>query len=252
MTDSIRAHLKRLADAHDIEILLAVETGSRAWGFPSPDSDYDVRLIYVHRPEWYLTVGHPKDSLEAMLDDRLIDVTGWELRKTLRLLAKSNPALLDRLQSPIVYRHRPGFVEEMQSLAEGAYSRVAALNHYLSMGEKMYREQLAGGADYRLKAFFYVLRCAALCRWIMDRNTIPPIAFRRAVELTLPPPLRPRLKELLDLKGSVNETYRHRGESELLHFAATTFAAAAAVRHDLPAGRPDRAAMDALLHRYVL
>ena len=93
----------------DIRVLLACETGSRAWGFASPDSDYDIRLLYCHPVEWYLSVNEPKDELSSMEDDNLLDITGWELRKTLRLLNKSNMAVFERLVSSIVYRQDEQF-----------------------------------------------------------------------------------------------------------------------------------------------
>ncbi|HAN77121.1 MAG TPA: hypothetical protein DCQ31_04775 [Bacteroidales bacterium] len=81
MEHKINSYLTEIEVANDIEILLACETGSRAWGFPSPDSDYDVRLIYKHKTDWYLSLTEPKDSIELMLDDNLIDISGWELRR---------------------------------------------------------------------------------------------------------------------------------------------------------------------------
>ncbi len=95
--------LKDIEDRHPIQILYACETGSRAWGFPSPDSDYDVRLIYKHHVNWYLTLTEQKDTLEMMSDDGELDLTGWDIRKCLKLLWKSNGALLERIQSSVVY-----------------------------------------------------------------------------------------------------------------------------------------------------
>ena len=103
MEERIRQYIKEIEKAQDIKVLLACETGSRAWGFPSPDSDYDVRLIYRHRMDWYLSLLEPKDTFEVMLEDNNFDISGWDIRKTLGLLWKSNPPLLERIQSPIVY-----------------------------------------------------------------------------------------------------------------------------------------------------
>ena len=103
MDKKIKKYLKNIEEKFDITILLACETGSRAWGFPSPDSDYDVRLIYKHKRDWYLSLAEEKDTIELMLDNNEIDISGWDIRKTLRLLWKSNPPLLERIQSPIIY-----------------------------------------------------------------------------------------------------------------------------------------------------
>ncbi|MBX3244626.1 MAG: nucleotidyltransferase domain-containing protein, partial [Acidobacteria bacterium] len=94
MIEEIKKELVRLENEHDIKILLAVESGSRAWGFASTDSDWDVRYIYVHRPEWYLRIDQYKDSQEEILPND-IDLSGWELRKALRLFRKSNPPMLE-------------------------------------------------------------------------------------------------------------------------------------------------------------
>ena len=108
MTTRITAALAALEAQHGIRILYACESGSRAWGFPSPDSDYDVRFIYVHPLDWYLGLDEGPDTLNFPVDDEL-DLAGWELRKTLRLLRGSNAALFEWLQSPIVYHEAPGF-----------------------------------------------------------------------------------------------------------------------------------------------
>ena len=252
MHQQIQERLRQLAQERDITLLLAVETGSRAWGFPSPDSDYDVRLIYAHRPEWYLTVGTPKDSIEAMYEERMIDISGWELRKALRLLSKSNAALLERLQSPIVYAANPDFLADVRPLADRAYSRVATLNHYLSMGQKLLADMRAGGPDYRLKKFFYTLRCATLCQWILDREDVPPIVFTEAYRgVNLPVNLQQRIEALIALKAERDEAYRHRGEAELFTFVEAAFQRAEAARASLPAGRFTTAAFDAVLRKYI-
>lgn len=103
MRERVLEELTRLEQEHDVTVLYACESGSRAWGFASPDSDYDVRFVYVQQPDWYLRVDEPRDVLERPLTDEL-DLSGWELRKTLRLLRKSNPTLLEWLDSPLVYR----------------------------------------------------------------------------------------------------------------------------------------------------
>ena len=101
MTEKINQYLDKIEIEKKVKILLACETGSRAWGFPSPDSDFDIRIIYVHKKDWYLSLNERKDSIELMFENNDIDITGWDLRKSLRLLHKSNPPLLERIQSPI-------------------------------------------------------------------------------------------------------------------------------------------------------
>jgi len=136
MNEKIIQYLDKIEKEKDVKILLACETGSRAWGFPSPDSDFDIRIIYVHKKDWYLSLSEKRDSIDLMFENNEIDITGWDLRKSLRLLQKSNPPLLERIQSPILYKHNSSFLKEMNDLANSQYSRIATIHHYLSMAKK--------------------------------------------------------------------------------------------------------------------
>jgi len=111
MTEKIKKYLTEIEQERNIKILWACETGSRAWGFPSTDSDYDIRIIYVHNTDWYLNLTEEKDSIELMLENNDIDISGWELKKSLNLLRKSNAAMLERIQSPIVYKKDDEFIK---------------------------------------------------------------------------------------------------------------------------------------------
>ena len=98
----IPAHLREVEQQYHVKVLLAVESGSRAWGFESLNSDWDVRFIYVHRPEWYFRIEDQRDVIEHMYDDD-VDLAGWELRKALGLLRRCNPSLLEWIHSPVMY-----------------------------------------------------------------------------------------------------------------------------------------------------
>ncbi len=119
MEQKIKNYLTQIEQERNIKILLACETGSRAWGFPSPDSDYDIRMIYAHPRDWYLSLSESKDSINIMLENNDLDISGWDLRKTLRLLWKSNPPLLERIQSPILYQHDAQFLTEVDAAGAG-------------------------------------------------------------------------------------------------------------------------------------
>lgn len=132
----VRERLARIAGVHEVRIMHAIESGSRAWGFPSPDSDYDVRFIYAHHADWYFSVFERRDVIETPIEDVhgiVFDVNGWDLRKVLRLLARSNPVLIEWLQSPIVYAGLDGFGDEMLDLARRFYSLKASHYHYYRM-----------------------------------------------------------------------------------------------------------------------
>ncbi|MFZ1378508.1 MAG: nucleotidyltransferase domain-containing protein, partial [Saprospiraceae bacterium] len=121
MNKKILEYLKKIQIEKEIDILLACETGSRAWGFPSPDSDYDVRFIYKHKINWYLSLKQQKDTIEVMYENNEIDLSGWDIKKSLNLLWKSNPPLLERIQSPIIYVSNKEFLDGMQNLSKQSY-----------------------------------------------------------------------------------------------------------------------------------
>jgi predicted nucleotidyltransferase len=137
----INSKLLQLEQEEEIHIFYACESGSRAWGFPFSDSDYDVRFLYIHPSNWYLSIDNKRDVLERKIND-LIDISGWDIRKALKLLRKSNPPLLEWLNSPIVYRQRPNIVEKIRILMPEFYSPKSRLYHYLHMADGNFREYL--------------------------------------------------------------------------------------------------------------
>ncbi|MDB5972804.1 MAG: hypothetical protein JWQ90_5254 [Hydrocarboniphaga sp.] len=184
----IRERLTQLEQTHRVKVLHAIESGSRAWGFASPDSDYDGRFIYVNEPDWYFSVNEARDVIETPIEDEggvVFDVNGWDLRKALRLLAKSNPVLIEWLQSPIVYAAMPQFAAEMLELARQFHSPKAAHYHYFHMARKNFREHLCG-ERVRLKKYFYVIRPVLACLWIERGMGIPPMTLTALLDGVLP------------------------------------------------------------------
>jgi hypothetical protein len=175
MTGEIKKELLRLERQHDIKILYAVESGSRAWGFASTDSDWDVRYIYIHRLDWYLKIDDRKDNLEEILPND-IDLAGWELKKALRLFRKSNPPMLEWLRSPVVYLQQFSTADQLRELTKEYFNPKSCLHHYLHMAEGNYREYLQKDS-VRVKKYFYVLRPILACDWIKKTNTMAPMEF---------------------------------------------------------------------------
>ncbi|GGF93620.1 nucleotidyltransferase domain-containing protein [Paenibacillus aceti] len=191
--------IMELEREHQVKVLFAVESGSRAWGFPSQDSDYDVRFVYIHRPEWYLSIDEKRDVIELPINEQL-DISGWDIRKALRLFRKSNPALMEWLVSEIRYYEAYGFREELLALREQVFSPQASVYHYLHMAKGNFREYLQG-EQVKIKKYFYVLRPILACRWIEKYNTSPPILFQELVQdLVTEPELRAAIEELLRRK----------------------------------------------------
>lgn len=197
MEQLIQEKLRELEAAENCRILLAVESGSRAWGFASPDSDYDVRFVYIRPAEYYLKLEPIRDVIELPIDD-VLDINGWDLNKTLRLLYRSNPTLFEWFSSPIVYQTSP-FADRFKPVMERYFSSKNGLWHYLSMAEGNYRDYLRGDM-VRAKKYFYVLRPILACRWILEKGTPPPMRFADLADSQLEADLKGIVDDLLTLK----------------------------------------------------
>lgn len=178
--------LRRIHNAeaeHGVRVLLAVESGSRAWGFESPNSDFDARFIYANSKEWYLSVGleEQRDVIEyPIVDD--IDLNGWDVRKALRLFWKSNPAFVEWVQSPIIYAESTTFASDVRKLLPAVYSCENGIHHYRSMAKTNFRGYLK--ADLvPLKKYFYVLRPLLAVRWLERYGNAAPIEFSKLLHL---------------------------------------------------------------------
>ena len=202
MRDLILKKLHEIEQGENVKVLLAVESGSRAWGFASRDSDYDVRFIYVRPKEDYLRLEKVRDVIELPIEGEL-DINGWDLCKTLRLLRASNPTLFEWFSSPIVYLETP-FADEFRSFMAEYFSSKRGLSHYLSMAGSNYREYLKGDT-VKAKKYFYVLRPVLACQWILDHGTPPPMLFSELMEAELDPELKPDVDRLLDVKKNAPE-----------------------------------------------
>ena len=176
----IRAQLDALAAREGIRILFAIESGSRAWGFPSADSDYDVRFVYARPVEHYLSVRDFRDVIETpTLDDPVLgvplDLNGWDLRKALQLGLKSNPVLREWLVSPVRYGEVAEAVDAMRTLIDGVTDRAAYAYHYDRLARGAW-EQIAADADtVKVKRYCYALRPVLMCRWLSLRPELPPM-----------------------------------------------------------------------------
>ena len=157
-------------------MLFAIESGSRAWGFASPDSDYDIRFIYRHPHDWYLSLHESRDVIERGIDGRDIDLSGWDLRKALRLLLKWNPALHEWLVSPITYSEAGTGRSDMLALYEAHADLRAVAYHYLSIAKAQW-SRMRTGDEVRLKKYFYVIRPLMALHWLDVRSGVPPMNF---------------------------------------------------------------------------
>lgn len=209
MEERIKASLLEIERGEGVHVFYACESGSRAWGFPSADSDYDVRFLYIRPRDWYLSVDveDRRDVIERPITDEL-DVSGWDIRKALMLLRKSNPPLLEWLNSPIIYQEKLGITDRIRSLLPEYYSPRACLHHYLHMAQKNYKEYLKGDI-VRVKKYFYVLRPLLAIKWIEEIDEIVPMEFGVLVERTLKDrELKSAIADLVERKRAGHELDR--------------------------------------------
>lgn len=197
MEELIKSKLGEIEEKENIKILHCVESGSRAWGFASPDSDYDVRFIYIRPKEFYLRLDKTRDVIEWQLDD-MLDINGWDISKALSLLYKSNPTLFEWNSSPIVYKTTKEW-GSISNIINKYFVAKSGLYHYLSTAKSNYREYLKG-ETVRLKKYFYVLRPLLACKWILAEGTPPPMLFSELMDKYLDESIRADVLKLLDLK----------------------------------------------------
>jgi predicted nucleotidyltransferase len=189
---------------HNIKIPLAVESGSRAWGFASPDSDYDCRFVYVRPRDFYLSVFEQKDTIDYT-PDAIFDLSGWDLKKFIFHLVKSNAVMLEWLQSNVIYRKNEAIAGELGELGKAFFNPISVSWHYLSMAKNKL-EDVSQGETAKIKRYFYVMRPLACVRFIRERGEVPFMEYRRNLELiSVPDVIRSEIDELMAQKEQAKE-----------------------------------------------
>lgn len=202
---NINKILGEVETRYNIKVLYACETGSRAWGFPSPDSDYDIRFIYRHETDWYLALNNQKDTIEILDGD--LDITGWDLRKCLKLLKKSNVPLIERFQSPIEYYSEEEFKKSFKKLIKEYYCPIASFYHHYSLATKFWEESKDQN-EVRLKGFFYLIRSLLSCNWIIKDEEVLPMHIEGLMKY-INDDSKDYLRGLISLKSIVVEKHLH-------------------------------------------
>lgn len=226
----IDARLAAVRLGEGVAIPLAIESGSRAWGFPSPDSDYDCRFIFVRATADYLSLFAPRDVIETPLEGEL-DVNGWDIAKALKLLLKGNAVVIEWLTSPIVYCGEPWFRDEFLALARRVVHRDLVARHYLHLGEHQRRTYFTDSDDVPLKKLFYALRPAAALRWLRMHETeaVAPMHFTTLMEdCDAPADVRAVVADLIARKSVTRELGSGKLQPAIAAFIDSEFAAATA------------------------
>lgn len=202
----IEEQLSEIEEKEHVTVLYAVESGSRAWGVESPDSDYDVRFIYVRQEKDYLSIREKRDVIEWQLDE-VLDINGWDLKKTLLQFHKGNETLFEWANSPVVYKTTDVW-KEIYGSCRQYFSKKAALYHYYGTANSTFLQYLQK-EEVRYKKYVYALRPLLACRFIEANNSIPPVSFRELLRQELPEELAAGIDEMLKIKAGSDEKALH-------------------------------------------
>jgi uncharacterized protein len=217
--DQVQARLDGVVDEHNVTILWAIESGSRAWGFPSPDSDFDCRFVYVRPVAEQLRLDPHRDVIETPLTP-VLDVNGWDVGKALKLLLKGNAVILEWLASPIVYRGNTAFRDDVSALADQVADRCLIMRHYAHLCARQW-ERHGDGREVRLKKLFYALRPAMSLRWLaqFENKAVPPMSFIETMnQCDLPLVLKAKIEALIAQKAQTREMGEGKAPAELCEF----------------------------------
>lgn len=194
--EAIENLLKEIEQKHEIKIIHAVESGSRAWGFPSRNSDFDIRFIYCHQPNWYITPFERKDTIEVLGTGDL-DASGWDLGKSLALLYKGNAVIHEWLHCSLIYRSVTEPFENLKAFSQEEFNPTAAFYHYISLAKRKFLDEAtATNAKY----FLYALRSLLCAKHIAVTGSVPPVLFHELVKAYLSTDLQSEVDDLLQKK----------------------------------------------------
>ncbi|MFC7337600.1 DNA polymerase beta superfamily protein [Haloferula chungangensis] len=249
MTERIQTLLRDLEAKHGIEILYACESGSRAWGFASPDSDYDIRFLYRRPMLDAFTISEGSDTIEIPIEDDL-DPGGWDIRKALGLLQKSNGALIEWLHSPIVYHANPEFLTDLRNLAAEHLSRKGLANHYRGLAGQFYRNKLTADMP-SAKGYLYCLRALLAARFVLEHGKPPPVPFAELIP-TAPDDVAEAIDELVAWKADASENQSPGRQVKLDKFIEAKLPGIGAEMDALPGDPTSRAPFNEVLHRWSL
>jgi predicted nucleotidyltransferase len=248
--DTILQKLFELEQSENIRILYACESGSRAWGFASLDSDFDVRFIYAKSVDHYLSIAETTDVVGLPVNE-VLDIGGWDIKKALKLFLKSNAPLYEWRQSPLLYREDNPFAQELRSLMSTYFSPKAGANHYLSMANNTLRDDLQG-EHVKLNRYFYALRPALACLWIIEKQLVPPMEFKPLRTMITDQAIQESIDELLDRKKDAEEKAFIKPVGLLNNWLTETLEYCKERLPLLPSVRKDTLELDAVFKKYLL
>lgn len=238
----ILGKLAEIEAKEKVKVLYAVESGSRAWGVESPDSDYDVRFVYVRPKEDYLRLDERRDVIEWQLDE-VLDINGWDLKKTLIQFHKGNATLFEWANSPVVYKSTEEWNEIYESCKQ-YFSEKAALHHYYGTANSTYKQYLQEDT-VKYKKYIYALRPLLACKYIETNHTIPPVRFDELLRQSLPKELSEEIERMLTIKATSDEKDKNPKMPVIQQFIETEIERYGQLSKEMPDDRtPDWEALD--------
>ncbi len=244
----IKEKLKEIETRHHVRVLYACESGSRAWGFPSTDSDYDVRFIYAFTANEYLGIDDIKDTIDIPVNE-VLDINGWDLRKALRLFSRSNAAVYEWLQSPIVYTQYGDFLPELTAMMGAYFSPRDGMHHYLGVARNAFHT--LSGEEIKLKKYFYCLRSLLAAMWIADKQQVPPIEFAILRTQITDVNWQNEIDSLLQLKAGSNESTLIKPHQLLNDFITSNIAVYEAQGNLMPKKEVNNASLHKLFRELI-
>ena len=204
VNELIMMKIKEIEEKENIKVLHVIESGSRAWGFASPDSDYDVRFIYARNKDFYLRLRETKDYIDWELNE-VLDINGWDIKKALQHFHKSNATLYEWANSPVVYYTTDEWKQIYDAVAMKYFSVKSCMYHYYGTANKNYHEYLLDDM-VKYKKYFYVLRPILACKWIEEKKCPPPVLFDDLLSSVLEDDMKEAVKDLLVKKVTMSES----------------------------------------------
>lgn len=198
MDNIIKQKIADIEQKFSVKVILAVESGCRAWGFPSLNSDYDVKFIYVNKPDWYISIDQKQETIELPISN-YIDMNGWDILKSFKLLSRYDPSLQEWISSPIVYKSSQDEVDTIKRLAKTSFMPESSFNHYLSMA-KTKLEYIVDKENIRIKNYMYAIRAIFCCQYILAYTSQPPMKISQLLKHLDSEPLKNEIAKLIDIK----------------------------------------------------
>lgn len=211
MKDKIKKLLENIEKENGIKILFAIENGSRSWGMASKDSDYDVRFVFCRNVKKYISLSKEKDVITAAFDENLkkcpvqgslIDISGFDIFKYLKLLYSSNPTTLEWLNSHIVYLGNNNL--PLREYMNKNFNRIRLFKHYFSLFKNNYREFIEQDKRITYKKYLYSMRGILNAEYVYNFDTLPPLDLKKTADdlkKLIPEEVYSKLKEVIEIKS---------------------------------------------------